>query len=248
MTRRFGLIGRTLQHSYSEMLFNSKFEREHIDASYRPYELDRVEEVLDLVDREHLQGFNVTIPYKQTIIPLLDDVSPEAATIGAVNVVHVLGSGSNRKLVGYNTDAVGFSQSLDGWLPASCISALVLGTGGASRAVGYALRGRGIEVRYISRSPRPGVLSYESITASLIAHVQLIVNATPLGTFPEVDGCPAVPFEHLSEKMSLYDLVYNPSLTRFLRKGMERGCRIKNGEQMLRLQAEAAWEIWNLPK
>lgn len=245
MTKHYGLLGFPLSHSFSALYFAEKFRAEKIEACYRNYEIASVEEVRKLVTQELLSGINVTIPHKQAILPLLDTVSEEAAAIGAVNVVRVVRCGKDIRLEGYNTDVVGFRRSLRPLLEAHHQRALVLGTGGASRAVVYALRQLGIEVRCVSRTAKEGVATYEELTPEIMATHCLIVNCTPLGTYPDVDTCPPLPYDFLSEEHLLYDLVYNPAETLFLRKGKERGAATKNGHEMLVLQAEAAWSIWN---
>lgn len=242
--RRFGLIGEHLPHSFSGRYFASKFEAEGIaDCRYDLYELSSIEQVESLIDPVNgLDGFNVTIPYKQQIIPYLDALSAEAEAIGAVNCVCREGDW----LVGYNTDVIGFRDSLLAMLKESRpTQALILGTGGAALAVEYILRKMEIEVTIVSRRSGSGRISYEDITHSLIAATKLIVNATPLGTFPDVESYPNIPYEQLNDSHYLYDLVYNPPLTQFLAKGAARGAKICNGEAMLVGQAEASWDIWN---
>ncbi|MBR1889086.1 MAG: shikimate dehydrogenase [Alloprevotella sp.] len=244
MARKFGLIGQTLGYSYSADYFNNRFEKEHIDAKYVNYELNSLDGLFQLILNQNLDGFNVTIPYKRAILPFLTEISAEVREIGAVNVVRVSKSGSNIHLYGYNTDAEGFRRSLLQWLPKDITGALVLGTGGAANAISFALTSIGLPVQLISRSARERILGYDAITTSLLKSHPLIVNTTPLGTWPDIDLCPPIPYELLTEKNALYDLVYNPSLTQFLRKGLAHGCAIKNGLDMLRLQADATWEIW----
>ncbi|MBQ0164706.1 MAG: shikimate dehydrogenase [Bacteroidales bacterium] len=240
----FGLIGHPLGHSFSARYFAEKFAAEGIDARYDNFDLDDIGEVATL---RRLSGFNVTIPYKQAVIPYLDGMSDEARAIGAVNTVRV----ENGCFYGYNTDVIGFRESLRDWLSednASVRSALVLGTGGASKAVYYALTQLGIAWQLVSRMPKEGCLTYNDLRkdTSILASTALIVNCTPLGTFPNVDTCPDLPYESLNPAIRLYDLVYNPEETLFLRRGREQGCPVKNGLEMLHRQAEAAWKIWTL--
>ena len=242
--RRFGLIGRTLGHSASARYFAEKFRREGI-AGCRDdlFELAAIEELPRLLERlPELCGFNVTIPYKQAVLPYLDAVSPEAARIGAVNCVRRDGT----RLTGYNTDAEGVRASLDGLLrgerPART---LVCGTGGAAQAVRYVLEERGMAYDTVSRDPARGRYTYAALTDETVAAARLVVNATPLGTAPRTDESPRLPYDALTAEHRLFDLVYNPPLTRFLEQGARRGARILNGEVMLHAQAEAAWRIWN---
>ncbi len=242
--RHFGLIGCPLSHSASARYFADKFDREKIvDCRYDLFELQSIDDLRRLIDQTpDLCGFNVTIPYKQRILPLLDELSPEAARIGAVNCVRRDGE----RLKGFNTDAEGvrcaLAVLLDGDLPEE---ALVLGTGGASQAVQYVLSGMGIPCALVSRDPAKGDFTYEELSGGEVARRRLIVNASPVGTFPEADEAPRIPYASISERHYLLDLVYNPPLTRFLELGRQRGARIRNGETMFVRQAEASWRIWN---
>ena len=232
--RHFGIIGFPLSHSFSAKYFNEKFATEQIEAEYSLYPTkeenleSKVESLLNSLD-----GFNVTLPYKQAIIPYLDRLDETAEAIGAVNVVH--------RRVGYNTDCLGFMDSIKPLLRGYDKQALVLGTGGASKAVCYGLRKLGITSTLVSRTPREGILGYDELMA---AHT-IIVNCTPLGMFPDVDSCAPIPYEHITARHLLFDCVYNPEETLFLRKGKAQGARIKNGMEMLKEQAKAAWEIWS---
>lgn len=242
----YGLIGHPLGHSFSARFFADKFQRECIDASYSNYDLADISEVEQL---RHLQGFNVTIPYKQAILPYLASISPEAQAIGAVNTVRVV----DGQFHGYNTDVIGFRESLAAWLRTqniepSSLQALVLGTGGASKAICHALTQLGICWQYVSRTPDGGCLCYADLHEhpNLLQTHRLIVNCTPLGTYPKVETCPDLPYSALAPSHLLYDLVYNPEETLFLRHGREAGCATKNGLEMLHLQALAAWDIWQM--
>lgn len=236
--RRFALIGYPLGHSLSASYFGEKFAREGIDAEYSPLAIERAEEVLPHC--EHLSGFNVTIPHKQAIMPFLSAISEEAQAIGAVNCVKVTPDG----LEGYNTDAVGIRKSLEG-VTLEGAKALVLGTGGASKAVQYVLRTSGAEVKVVSRTEGSAELTYNDLSEELIADTDIIVNTTPLGMFPNTDSAPALPYSALSAKHTLFDCVYNPRLTKFLQLGAERGAKTIDGMTMFYAQAEASWEIWN---
>ena len=245
--RVYGLIGFPLEHSFSPKYFQQKFEKESItDADYRLFPLQNIHELPRLVAQERdLTGFNVTIPYKEAVIPLLDAVDETAQAVGAVNTVKVERVGDAVKLIGYNTDYLGFQlglQALDTPRPAR---ALILGTGGASRAVAFAFQQVGTEYQLVSRTKKDNCLCYEDLDAPVFRSVNLIVNATPVGMSPNVDECPNIPYELLTEQHALYDLIYNPQETKFLREGMKKGARVMNGLPMLYGQAEASWRIWN---
>jgi shikimate dehydrogenase len=246
----YGLIGFPLKHSFSAQFFTEKFEREQIDAEYLNFEIEDIHEISRIVLlHPQLKGLNVTIPYKEKVIPFLHELSPEAEKIGAVNVIRVErkpGDGSDYRLTGYNTDYIGFRDSLTPLLnPAVHRKALVLGTGGASKAVVQVLNDMGIEWRYVSRSPGENKLTYDALSPEIISAYPLIVNATPVGTFPHADACPLIPYPYLTPNHLLYDLVYNPEETLFLKKGKAQGATTKNGREMLEIQAHAAWIIWN---
>lgn len=237
--KHFALIGFPLGHSLSKAYFTEKFLREGIEAEYSPLAIERVEEVLPHC--ANLAGFNVTIPHKQSIIPLLSSISDEAQEIGAVNCVKVCENGD---LKGYNTDIVGIRKSLED-CPLKGSKAIVLGTGGASKAVQYVLRKGGAEVKVVSRTQGVADLTYDELNEECIAECDIIVNTTPLGMFPNVDSAPAVPYSAISSRHTLFDCVYNPRQTKFLRLGAERGARTIDGMAMFEAQAEASWQIWN---
>lgn len=241
--RQLGLIGKTLSHSFSKSYFEEKFQREHISGfSYELFELADIQEVTSFI-QEHpdLIGFNVTIPYKQAIIHFLDELSEDAAAVGAVNTVVVEHIADRIITKGFNTDILGFRKSLYGTnLPDK---ALVLGTGGAAAAVTYVLESLGCRCTAVSRDPQRG-LPYSALTPEIIAHHKLIVNCTPLGTYPNINEKPDIPYEGISGEHFLFDLVYNPAVTSFLEEGARRGAKVQNGLQMLQMQAEAAWDIW----
>ena len=236
--KHFALIGFPLGHSLSASYFGDKFAREGIDAEYSPLPIERAEEVLPHCAK--LLGFNVTIPHKQAIMPHLAAISDEARAIGAVNCVKVTAEG----LVGYNTDVIGIRKSLEG-VSLNGSKAIVLGTGGASKAVQYVLHEGGAEVAVVSRSKGAADLTYEDLTAEFIANCDIIVNTTPLGMFPNVDSAPELPYSALSAKQTLFDCVYNPRQTKFLQLGAEQGARTIDGMTMFEAQAEASWRIWN---
>lgn len=243
--RHFGIIGRPLGHSASAAYFTEKFACEGLtDHAYDRYELTSVDELPVLLERmPELCGLNVTIPYKQAVIPLLDDLSPEARNIGAVNCIRRMPDGT---LTGHNTDIIGLRVALDRLLGGDePEEALVLGTGGASQAVQYALAERGIAYALVSRDPAKGNYTYANLPCEVIGCSRLIINATPVGTSPAADEAPCIPYAYLTPHHYLLDLVYNPPRTRFLAFGEQRGAHTLNGETMFRAQAEASWRIWN---
>jgi shikimate dehydrogenase len=243
--KTYGLIGYRLSHSFSKKYFTEKFQREGIkDCIYENFPLDTIQEFSALLRSDaNLRGFNVTIPYKQEIIPFLNDLDPAAKEIGAVNVIRVMDDG---KLIGYNSDYYGFKNSLEEFISKNIAhKALVLGTGGAAKAVVTALRDLGIPYRYVSRTKGENILSYAELNAQLMNEYSIIINTSPLGMYPDVDSFPAIPYEFLTDQHYLYDLVYNPEETVFMKKGRERGAHVMNGLPMLIGQAEKAWEIWN---
>ena len=242
----YGLIGYPLGHSFSVPYFSKKFAEEKIDAEYRNFPLEEVSHFEGLVRHEpHLAGLNVTVPYKQKILPFLDALDRTARTIGAVNTIRFCRKGSHLALLGYNTDVTGFERSLKEHLTPDHQRALVLGTGGSSRAVEFVLEGLGIEYKMISRSRGEDVLAYEELDPALVAKSRLIINTTPLGMFPRVDSSPDIPYKAITSGHLLFDLVYNPEKTQFLSKGEMQGATIVNGYDMLVFQAEASWEIWD---
>lgn len=243
--KQFGLIGLPLIHSFSKRFFTEKFERENIDARFELYELQNISEFAALKDMPELCGLNVTIPYKEKVMDYLDELDDTAAKIGAVNVIKFIRTGAELKLKGYNSDAIGFENSLKPFLRAHHTKALILGTGGASKAIDYTLQKLGIQTVFVSRTSKPGMLTYGQLDAKVIDEFTVIVNASPVGTFPHSDECPDIPYQFLTDKHLLFDVVYNPAETLFLKKGWEQGAQGLNGEAMLIGQAIAAWEIWN---
>lgn len=241
--REYGLIGQKLSHSMSQRYFTEKFVSEGLtDCKFTMLEFPAIED-LHRVLEEHpdLKGFNVTIPYKQQIIPFLSKISDEARAIGAVNCVRRTAGG----LSGYNTDVIGIRRSLDVLLEGETPEALLLGTGGAAKAVGYALAERGIKYLLVSRDASRGDITYGQITDEVLASHKLVVNATPVGTHPDDDAAPVLPYSALTPEHRLFDLVYNPPVTKFLDYGRRAGARILNGETLFRTQAVAGWNIWN---
>lgn len=245
--RLFGLIGFPLSHSFSKGYFSHKFQEEEIEnCEYENFPLEDIS-LLPGVLKEHpdLAGLNVTIPYKQQVIPFLNEISPEAAEIGAVNTIRISRSGNETLLKGFNTDVHGFMESLRPLLKKQHQSALVLGTGGASKAVVFALNKLGLDYKMVSRQKLPDGFTYPELSHEIMQQYTVIINTTPLGTFPKVDELPPLPYQFLTSEHLLYDLVYNPAETAFLKQGLQQGCQIKNGLEMLHLQAEKAWSIWN---
>jgi shikimate dehydrogenase len=242
---QYGLIGYPLGHSFSKRFFTEKFENEHIDAIYESYSIESIQKINELIANVALSGLNVTIPYKEQIIPFLDELDEIAAEIGAVNVIKFIRSHNALTLKGFNTDAIGFENSLCPYLKPHHTKALILGTGGASKAIKFVLQKLGIETMYVSRTQADDRFTYFDLNEQIISDFTVIVNASPVGTFPKVNDCPSIPYQFLSDKHLLFDVVYNPAETLFLKKGREQGAVGLNGEQMLVEQALAAWRIWN---
>jgi shikimate dehydrogenase len=243
---KYGLIGYPLKHSFSISYFNQKFEDEEIDAVYENFEISTLDLLPEIISSNpNLKGLNVTIPYKQKVMSFLDSISPEARAIGAVNVIKVIHEDDGFTLKGYNSDVIGFTQSIEPMLEKYHKKALVLGTGGASKAVDYGLRSLGLETLIVSRYQRPGTIQYHDITPDIIKEYNVIVNCTPCGMYPNCDECPELPYEAMDSHTILYDLIYNPDETLFMKKGAAQGANTKNGLEMLLLQAFAGWDFWN---
>ena len=245
---KYGLIGYPLHHSFSQGYFNEKFRSENIDAEYINFEIPTIKEFPGIIkNNPDLKGLNVTIPYKEQVIPYLDDLSDNAKAIGAVNVIRFVRnkSGKKLKLIGYNSDVIGFQESLEPLLEEHHQSALILGTGGASKAIRRGLDNLGLSSQFVSRERTANVIHYEDITPEIMEKHTVIVNCTPVGMFPNINECPDIPYEWLTPKHFLYDLLYNPDETLFLKKGKEHGAKVKNGLEMLLLQAFASWEFWH---
>ena len=242
-----GLIGKSLEHSFSEKYFRAKFIKENLDDySYQNYELDDVSKIKEVVEENQLSGFNVTIPYKETIIPFLDELSETAKDIGAVNTVKVTRTENTLKLVGHNTDAFGFHQLIKPFFKSRHERILILGTGGASKAVAYLLKKQyGASVLFASRKPTKGnIINWEDMNENVIRFHKMIVNTTPLGMYPNENEIPKIPFDKMNEEYLLVDLIYNPLETKFLKQGKEKGAVTLNGLTMLHQQAEKSWRIW----
>lgn len=247
----YGLIGYPLGHSFSRDFFNNKFESERIDAVYVNFEMPDISEFPELVAATPgLSGLNVTIPYKEKVIPYLDELDAGAEKIGAVNVIRVIrdAKGNLAKLKGYNSDIIGFTDSIGALIKPCHKRALVLGTGGAAKAVWHGLDDMGITPLYVSRTPGEGKITYADLTPAIMDECKVIVNTTPLGMYPHVAECPDIPYDLLTPDHLCYDLLYNPDVTLFMKKAAEHGAVVKNGLEMLLMQAFAAWNIWNLKK
>jgi len=247
MTRKFGLIGYPLSHSFSKKYFDEKFRKERLDdCEYANYELSSISDFLKLLKMEHedLIGLNVTIPYKEQIMQYLDNLDDSARKVGAVNVIKLT---SDNGKIGYNSDYYGFRSSLQNWLPRNRPKkALVLGSGGASKAVVAVLEDFNLSYQIVSRKKGVGVVDYgQTNELKLLEHYQLVINTTPLGMYPQIDQAPDLSYQEITDQHFLYDLVYNPEETLFLQRGKARGAKIKNGLEMLFLQAEKSWEIWS---
>lgn len=243
---KYGLIGFPLGHSFSVSFFNEKFTNENINARYINFEIPQIDELPEiLASNPELKGLNVTIPYKQKVISYLDDISPEAKSIGAVNVIRIIHKGKNPILKGFNSDVIGFTRSIEPMLEKFHKKALILGTGGASKAIEYGLNTLGLETLFVSRTKRDGCITYDEVTPELVKEYNVIVNCTPVGMYPKADSCPDLPYEAMGSHNILYDLIYNPDETLFMKKGAEHGATTKNGLEMLLLQAFASWDFWN---
>lgn len=239
----FGLLGKNIDYSFSKTYFSEKFKRENLQHSYENFDIPSIESLPKIISEiSDLKGFNVTIPYKEEVLTFLDELDEDAKKIGAVNTIKVT---LDKRLKGYNTDHFGFQKSLEPFLPLQKKNALILGTGGASKAIGFALQNLGFSFKFVSRKKSPKTLTYSDLDKSVIKDHLLIINCTPLGTYPNVDACPNIPYQYLTEDHLLYDLIYNPSETTFLRRGKLQLARTVNGLEMLKIQAEKAWLIWN---
>ncbi|WP_185870402.1 shikimate dehydrogenase family protein [Blattabacterium cuenoti] len=248
----FGLVGKEISYSFSKKFFIEKFKKESIrHITYEIFDIPKIEDILWIFKNPYFKGCNVTIPYKTSIIPFLTEIMPEAKSIGSVNVVKIIHDQHNsRRIIGSNTDVLGFELSFKKDMKKfSChnaMAALILGTGGVSKSISFILRKLKIPYKYVSRKKKnKDFFVYEELNKNLIKNYKIIINCTPLGTYPMVNSCPPLPYQYLSSSHYLYDVVYNPSKTLFLKKGEENGAMIRNGLEMLRIQAEESWKIWN---
>lgn len=240
--KKYGLVGKSLSHSFSHSFFKDFFNKNKIDADYSNYELNQISDFKELLKNHSFDGLNVTIPYKETIIPLVDSLTEEAKAIGAVNVI----SFKDGKLIGHNTDAYGFKQSIKPFLTFHHERALIIGTGGAAKSVNHVLRNIGIDTFFLSRNPKLiNEFSYDEVNENMIKSCKLIVNCTPVGTFPNIKDCIQIPFNSLSSEHLVVDLIYNPEETEFLIQSKLAGATTLNGLSMLKNQALKSWEIWN---
>lgn len=243
---KYGLIGYPLSHSFSKGYFNNKFESENLNAEYINFEIPSINEFKALVvANPELKGLNVTIPYKEQVIKYLDELDPSIKEIGAVNVIKFIPTKNGVKLKGYNSDIIGFTDSIAPILNDSHKKALILGFGGAAKAVAYALKSLHIDYVFVSREPLKDQLGYKDLTEDVMREHTIIVNATPIGMYPNVDEAPNIPYQYVTNRHLLYDLLYNPDVTKFMRLGKKQGASVKNGLEMLLLQAFASWNIWH---
>ena len=244
----YGLIGYPLAHSFSRGFFNQKFESEGINAEYLNLEIEDINMLMEVIsETPNLNGLNVTAPYKETVIPFLTDLDDSAREIGAVNVIKIIRDKKTKEITGlkgYNSDILGFEQTIQPVLPPNATSALVLGTGGAAKAVARALKNQNIDTQFVSRHKSAATVTYEEITRALVSKHKIVVNATPLGKYPDIDQCPNFPFRYLSKQHLCYDLIYNPDETLFMKKARQAGAKVKNGLEMLLLQAFISYSIW----
>ena len=239
---KYGLIGNNIDYSFSKTFFNSKFKKEERTDSYENFDIPNLCQFSEVLRKNpKLKGLNVTIPYKESIIKYLDIIDSNAQKIGAINTIKITDNG---KLIGYNTDYIGFKESLKNLLPLSKKNALVLGTGGASKAIVYVLKFLNYKVTQVSRVKKEGITTYSELNKELIIEHQLIINCTPLGTFPNVDEYPNIPYQYITKNHLIFDLIYNPLETMFMKLSKEQGARVSNGLKMLEYQAEEAWSIW----
>ncbi len=239
--KQLGLIGKNISHSFSKKFFAHKFEIENIkDFCYEAYDIPEIEKIEEIFATPNLVGLNVTIPYKQKVIAFLDNLSAEAKEIGAVNTIKII----NKQKIGYNTDCYGFENSLLPLINANHTHALILGTGGASKAILYVLNKLNIKSTIVSRQKTSSTIIYEELTQTIFEQHKIIINCTPLGTYPNIEDCPIIPYHFFSKEHLAYDLIYNPTKTTFLLEAEKKGAAIKNGLEMLELQAKKAWEIW----
>jgi len=240
---KFGLIGKNIDYSFSKLYFTNKFESEDLPHTYQNFDMDTIKDFSAIIKAtKNLKGLNVTIPYKEAVIPYLDELDHKAENIGAVNTIKIT---NERRLIGYNTDYYGFKKSIEPCLYSNHNRALILGTGGASKAIAYALKKLDIEYNYVSRTASNiAKYTYQSLTKEIIENHHIIINCTPLGTYPDTNVCPPIPYDAITKEHLLYDLIYNPEETKFLTIGKIKGAKTCNGLEMLKLQAEKAWEIW----
>ena len=241
-SRKFGLIGKNIDYSFSKKYFSEKFKKENLDCTYSNFDIENISQIESILQKNGISGYNVTIPYKQEIIKFLDEIDEVAKAIGAVNTIKKI----DNKNIGFNTDSIGFEKSLIPLIKnkkPDC--ALILGTGGASKAVKYVLKKLKINYSTVSRKAGKSEFIYENLNDVIINRFKMIINCSPVGTFPNINKCPNIPYKNLTKEHILYDLVYNPIESLFLRRGKELGCKTKNGLEMLEIQANESWRVWN---
>ena len=241
-SRKFGLIGKNIDYSFSKKYFSEKFKKENLDCTYSNFDIENISQIESVLQKNGISGYNVTIPYKREIIKFLDEIDEVAKDIGAVNTIKKI----DNKNIGFNTDSIGFEKSLIPLIKnkkPDC--ALILGTGGASKAVKYVLKKLKINYSTVSRKAGKSEFIYENLNDVIINRFKMIINCSPVGTFPNTNKCPNIPYKYLTKEHILYDLVYNPIESLFLRSGRELGCKTKNGLEMLEIQANESWRIWN---
>ena len=240
--KQFGLIGKNIEYSFSKSYFDKKFSKktEYKNFKYENFDIESVSDVKNIFKQKNISGLNVTIPYKEKIIPYLDKITTNAKQIGAVNTLIF----KDDEIIGENTDVIGFEIALKLFIKKNAVKALILGTGGASKAVEYVLKKNNIEFIIVSRNPKINEIHYKEISKKIINYYRLIINCTPLGTFPEIKNFPKIPYNFINSKNYLFDLIYNPNQTMFMKKGNEYGAKVSNGHYMLVLQAEASWKLW----
>ena len=240
--KKFGLIGKNIDYSFSKKYFSEKFKKENLDCTYSNFDIENISQIESILQKNGISGYNVTIPYKQEIIKFLDEIDEVAKAIGAVNTIKKI----DNKNIGFNTDSIGFEKSLIPLIEnKKPDSVLILGAGGASKAVKYVLKKLKINYSTVSRKAGKSEFIYENLNDVIINRFKMIINCSPVGTFPNINKCPNIPYKHLTKEHVLYDLVYNPIESLFLRRGRELGCKTKNGLEMLEIQANESWRIWN---
>jgi len=241
--KTYGLVGKSISYSFSEKYFTEKFKKNKIqNCTYKNFDLNNIKDLVSILKENDLKGLNITIPYKEQVLSYLDEIEDNAKLIGAINTIKI---NKDKTLTGYNTDFIGFINTLRPHINSNCKKALILGTGGASKAIEYGLKKLNIESKKISRNKKKGDLTYLEIDSDLIKEYQIIINTTPLGTYPDIENYPDIPYKYLTKKHICYDLTYNPDETTFLRKSKKKGAITINGLRMLEIQAEESWKIWN---
>ena len=241
----FGLIGYPLGHSFSKSYFNKKFNRENIPAEYVNFEIEDINDLKSIIQNQNICGLNVTIPHKRAVIDMLDILDDVAKEVGAVNVIKFIKSEGKTILKGYNTDVVGFTNSISKMIKSNNKKALILGTGGVSKAIDYSLKRMGIETLFVSRTAKDGIITYDMLNKEIMSEYTIIVNASPVGMHPNIDKAPLIPFEFITYNHVVFDTIYNPAETMLMKLSAEKGATVKNGLEMLEGQAIAAWKIWN---